>query len=163
MAANSLRVYGSGQSADHVFSLNVVFLGFAPETVDTTLVDSSIRKSHSFTYGNYTMNYEFETSYHFANSSYYQALRSFILANSVIGTTSRLNATALQIQRSTGTRKSIFLEQQGRAINALVVENWFAAHPCVSGGNPAYSFYVMDFTEFDSRARLLAAAMGQCP
>lgn len=150
MAANSTEVFGSNQSADRAFSLNIIFVGLAPETVDTPLIESNIQKSHSFTYENYTINYDFETSYYFANSSYCQALRSFILTNSVIGTTSRLNTTALQIQRSTGTKKSIFLEQQGRAINALAVESWLVAHPCIGSGNPAYCFYVMNFTELDS-------------
>jgi hypothetical protein len=56
----------------------------------------------------------------------------------------------LEIQRSTGAKESIFLEQQGRAINAFAVESWFVAHPCVGGGDTAYFFYVMNFTEFDS-------------
>jgi parallel beta-helix repeat protein len=145
-AANSLQ-----GSASHVIRLNIVFVGFAQEVVNTSLIDSNIQKSYSFDYPNYTISYSFNVSYCFANFSYYLALRAFVLANSVNGSdiTSRLNATALQTQRATGTKMSVFLPQSGRAINATAVEDWFEINPCISTPNPSYCFYILNFTEFD--------------
>ncbi|HUV98006.1 MAG TPA: hypothetical protein VMW14_00705 [Candidatus Paceibacterota bacterium] len=139
-------------SITHVFPLNVVFVGFKQEVVDTATIDLTIGKDHSFDYGAYTVHYNFNLSYYFADSSYYSAVKTLLLANSVNGTdlTSRLNVTALELQKTTGTRTSIFLPQSGRAINATAVEDWFASHPYAPDQDPAYWFYVMNFTEFDS-------------
>ena len=139
-------------SVTHVFQLNVVFFGFEQEVVDTAVIDLAVGKYHSFTYGAYTVHYDFNLSYYFANSSYYSAVKAFLLTNSVNGTglTSKLNVTALEIQKASGTRMSVFLPQSGRAIDAVAVEDWFASHPYASGQEPAYWFYIMNFTEFDS-------------
>jgi len=136
----------------HTFTLNIAFIGYDQEVVDTNLIDSNIKKIYDFIYGNYSLNYTFSANYHFANSSYYMALKEFVLANSVNGTdtTSALNITALQIQRSTGTKMSIFLPQSGRAINASAVEEWFVEYPIITDSTPSYWFYVLNFTEFDS-------------
>ena len=139
-------------SITHIFPLNVVFVGFKQDVVDTALIDLTIDKDYSFTYGAYTVHYDFNVSYWFADSSFYEALKTFLLANSVNGTglTSRLNVTALEIQKATGARTSIFLPQSGRAINATAVEDWLASHPYVPSQEPTYWFYVMNFTEFNS-------------
>lgn len=136
----------------HVFPLNVVFVGFQDEVVDTILVDSNIEKDFHFIYENFTVDYSFNVSYRFASSQYYTELKTFVLANSVNGTstTSALNTTALQIQKATGTKMSIFLPQSGRAIDATAVEQWFVANPYVADLDPSYWFYVINFTEFDS-------------
>lgn len=153
---SAAKVFSDVQSRNinvsHVFPLNVVFLGFNEEVIDTSLIALNIQENHQFNYGNYTMNYNFNVSYYFANSSYYTALKTFILANSVNGTdtTSALNTTALQTQRTTGKKMSIFLPQSGRAINAAAVEEWFVANPYMAGLDPSYWFYIMNFTEFDS-------------
>jgi len=151
------NIKGSGDAQNlstivHTVPINVVFVGFKEEVVDANFIDLNIQKSHQFSHGDYTMHYNFNVSYRFANSSYYTTLRTFILANSVNGTdtTSALNATALQTQKATGTKMSIFLSQSGRAINAVAVEEWFAANPYVAGLESSYWFYVMNFTEFDS-------------
>jgi hypothetical protein len=141
-------------STSHTFQLHVVFVGFAQAVVDTTLIDSNVQKSYSFSYedGEHIVNYIFNVSYHFTDALYYQALKTFALANSVNGTntTSAINATALQIQRDTGTRMSVFLPQSGRAIDAKAVEDWFVANPYLQDSESSYCFYVMNFTEFDS-------------
>lgn len=129
-----------------------MFVGFEEGAVDTALIDLNVQKNYPFSYGNYTIDYGFNVSYYFSDSSYYAALKAFSLTNSVNGTdtTSALNTTALQIQKTTGTQMSIFQPQSGRAINATAVEEWFAANPYVAGLDPSYWFYVMNFTEFDS-------------
>lgn len=137
----------------HSFPLKVVFVGFQSEFVDAGLIDSNIQKDHTFIDGIYTFNYVFNVSYHFANSSYHLALKNFMLANSVNGTdtTSKLNVTALELQKLTGTRESIFLPQSGRAINATAVEDWLVTNPPVEPLDATYWFYVLNLTDFDSQ------------
>ena len=143
---------GIQSTAPHVFRLNVIFTGYTQTVVNTTLIDSNVQKSYSFTYGSHTMNYAFNVTYIFADSTYSDALKSQILANSVNGTntTSKLNTTALQYQKSTGTKMSVFLPQSGRVADAMAVEDWLEANPYSGISEPCYFFYVMNFTEFDS-------------
>lgn len=142
----------SVDSVAHTFSLNVVFVGFQEEVVDTAVIESNVKRSYPYNYDNYTIEHNFDVSYYFSNTSYYTALQTLILENSVNGidTASKVNTTALQIQKATGEKMSIFLPQSGRAIDAVAVEEWFAANPYVAGSNSSYWFYVMNFTEFDS-------------
>lgn len=144
-------------SITHLFQLRVIFVGFNESVVNTDLINSTIQHDYSFIHGDYTINYNFNISYHFADSSYPEALKTFILANSVNGTntTSSLNTTALQIQRSTGSKMSIFLPQSGRAIDAEAVETWFEENPYEAESTDSYQFYVMNFTEFDSPNHVL--------
>jgi hypothetical protein len=157
MSLNTGELKAVGESTSlgiisHSFPLKIVFVGFQSECVDLALLDSSIGKNYTFNDGIYTFNYVFDVSYHFANSSYHLALKSFILANSVNGTdtTSKLNVTALEVQKFTGTRESIFLPQSGRAVNAVAVESWLVANPPVESLDASYWFYVLNLTELDS-------------
>jgi len=155
---SAIPIYASGSSvgirstASHVFRLNVIFTGYTQAVVNTTLIDSNVQKSYSSMYGSHTMNYAFNITYIFADSTYDNALKSQVLANSVNGTntTSKLNTTALQYQKSTGTKMSVFLPQSGRAADAMAVEDWLEANPYSGISEPCYFFYVMNFTEFDS-------------
>ena len=134
---------------DRVFPLNIVFVGFDEEAVDTDTIDENIRRDRQFNYGDYSINYSFDLNYHFADSSYYDALAAFVVASSVPDTTSALNVTALEIQKDTGQRMSIFTSQSGRAVDAVAVEDWLAANPLNADLEPAYWFYVINFTELD--------------
>ncbi len=143
---------GLEKSISHILPLTVVFVGFREEVVATNTIDANIQKNHQLNQANYCINYSFNVSYHFANSSYYAGLKNFVLANSVNGTntTSALNTTALQIQKTTGTKMSIFIPQSGRAINATAVEEWFVRNPYKASSEPSYLFYVINFTELNS-------------
>jgi hypothetical protein len=149
---DSAAIFHSQSSVSHTFALNIVFVGFEEESIDVSLIDSNFQKDFSYDYSNDTVNYSFNVSYHFTNSSYREELKTFIMSNSVngTGTTSALNVTALAVQKTTGTRMSVFRPQSGRAIDALAVEEWFLRNPCMSDSTPAYWFYVLNFTEFDS-------------
>jgi hypothetical protein len=137
------------QSLSHVIPFNVVFIGYDDEAVDTVTIDSEINSHYEFDYSDAVVSYEFDLNYVFASSSYGQSLRSFILQNAVDNTwTSRLNETALEIQRNTGVRMSIFSNQSGMAINASAIEEWFADNSLTD--EPGYTFYVLNFTDFDS-------------
>ncbi|MCK5631686.1 hypothetical protein KAH85_03935, partial [Candidatus Bathyarchaeota archaeon] len=82
-------------SITHRFQLRVIFVGFNESMVQIDLINSTIQRDYSFIHGDYTINYSFNISYNFADSSYHEALKTFILANSVNGTntTSSLNTT----------------------------------------------------------------------
>jgi hypothetical protein len=139
------------QSLSRIVNVNVVFIGYDEEVVDTEAVDLEIEKYYELYYSDAVLSYAFDLQYLFADHSYSQLLKSFILQNSIEDSwTSRLNETALEIQRDTGTRMSIFLNQSGRAIDASVVEEWFADNPFVPSDEQGYTFYVMNFTDFDS-------------
>ena len=133
-----------------VFPLNIVLVGFEEAVVDTNTIDANLEKHYQFRYENYDISYGFNVSYHLANSSYYDALKTFVLENSVADTTSALDVSALQIQKATGTRMSIFTPQSGRAVDATAVEEWFVANPFRADLEPTYWFYIMNFTELDS-------------
>ncbi len=137
--------------------LHVVFVGFQVDTIDTPLIDLYLQNNRQFIYGSYIINWNVNVSYHFADSSFYSALKACILQSSVNGTatTSALNETALQIQKETGTKMSIFQPQSGRAIDALAVEEWLTTNPYDSTFEPSYWFYVVNFTEFDSQDHAL--------
>jgi parallel beta-helix repeat protein len=133
-----------------VFPLNVVFVGFEEETVDTATIDANLQQQYQFRYEHYDFSYGFDVGYHFADSSYYDALTEFVLVNSTADTTSALDVTALKLQKETGTRMSIFAPQSGRAINATALEKWFVANPLRPDLEPCYWFYVVNFTALDS-------------
>jgi hypothetical protein len=139
-------------SIHHNIPLKVIFIGFDADRIDVPLINSSVSQTRVISEGNFTVSYSLNVSYHFADTSYYDDLRTFVLANSVNGsaTTSAVNETALQLQRSTGDKMSIFLPQSGRAIDAVAVEEWFTVNPYLAPSNPTYWFYVVNFTEFDS-------------
>lgn len=134
-----------------VFPLNVVFVGFEEQTVDTATIAANLQQQYQFRYEHYDFNYGFDLTYHFADSSYYDALKTFALENSTADITSALDVEALQAQKETGTRMSIFTPQPGRAIDASAVEAWFVANPFRADLEPAYWFYVMNFTALDSQ------------
>lgn len=142
------------QASDLTYSLqiNVIFVGFTPGIVDTSLLNSGIQKSYPYTYDGYVIDYGFNLSYYEASEAYYLALRDFCFANSMNGTdtTSALNTTALQIQINTGQRMSIFLPQSGRAIEAKATEHWLDSYPYLQDAGPSYNFYVTNFTELDT-------------
>lgn len=140
----------------YAFPLNIVFLGFTTGVVDLYTLNNLIPRSYPYLYDNYTIDYGFNITFYSANSSYYSSFRDFCLTNSVngTGTTSALNATALQIQINTGQKMSIFVPQSGRAIDAEKAEHWLETNPYVSTG-PSYNFYVINLTELDAPAQNL--------
>ncbi|MBE0431692.1 MAG: right-handed parallel beta-helix repeat-containing protein [Dehalococcoidia bacterium] len=147
MDPSPVKVYEYGVSRK--FPVNIVFIGFEEDTIDTGTIDANLEKDYMFRYEHYNVGYGFDVGYHFADSSYRDAVEAFVLENSAPGTTSALDLGAFQHQRATGTRMSIFNPQPGRAIDAVAVEEWFEANPFKTDLEPSYWFYVMNFTELD--------------
>lgn len=142
----------ASQLVSHNIPLDIVFVGYSENAVDMAALDATLVKDYSMPWVEWSFNYHFDMNYVFANQTYLQTLTSFVLGHSVVGAnlTSKLNVTALEYQRATGTKMSVFLPQSGRAIDALAVEDWFAANPFVSPVTPRYTFYILNFTTFDS-------------
>ena len=142
------------ENVSHGFDLHIVFVGYDEDVVDTDLVDSNIGHYYELPYWDAFLQNTFTIDYTFANQAYLNSLRSFIIQHSVTGAeiTSAINVTALRYQRENGTRMSIFLPQSGMAIDAYAVEQWFAHNPYryAQENEPGYTFYILNFTEFDS-------------
>lgn len=151
------------ENITHTFNLHVVFVGYDENMIDTALIDANIGHYYELPYWDAFMKCTFSINYTFASRSYFESLRTFIIQHSVSGTgiTSAMNETALQYQRETGTRMSIFLPQSGMAIDAYAVEQWFADNPYGYANDDdgdsldyerelGYTFYILNFTEFDS-------------
>jgi len=142
------------ENVTHNFDLRIIFVGYSEKVVDTAQIDANIGHYYELPYWDAFIKYTFKTDYTFADQSYLDSLRGFILQHSVTGAaiTSALNVTALKYQRETGTHMSIFLPQSGRAIDAYAVEQWLADNPYGHSSNKesGYTFYVLNFTEFDS-------------
>ena len=140
----------TAENISHSIGIHIVFVGYDHNVVDTALVDANIQRYYELPYWDTWLQYALTTDYAFADESYRESLKEFILQNSVsgTGTTSALNVTALQYQKEAQTPMSIFLPQSGVAIDARALEQWFADNPyCDESG---YTFYVLNFTEFDS-------------
>jgi len=139
------------QSLSRNLAVDVVFVGYNQEVVNISAVDSAIQKQYELDYSDVPMSYLFDFDYFFADQSYYLSLRSFILQNSVDNSwTSGFNETAMQYQMDTGTKMAVFLNQSGRAIDAPAVETWLADNPCVPQARQVCTFYILNFTDFDS-------------
>jgi outer membrane protein assembly factor BamB len=140
------------QSLSRNLTVDVVFVGYAQEAVNTSIIDSALQKDYELNYSDVMISYRLNMEYSFASELYSLSLRSFVLQNSVNGsdTTSGLNETALQIQKESGTRMSIYVNQSGRAIDAAAVEDWFAQNPYSPSQQAACTFYVLNFTDLDS-------------
>jgi outer membrane protein assembly factor BamB len=138
------------QSLYRNVTVDIVFVGYDQEAVNVSTIDSMLQKDFELNYSDAIISYRFNTEYFFADGLYYLSLRSFVLQNSVNDTTSGLNETALQIQKDSGTRMSIYLNQSGRAINATAVEDWFAQNPYSTSQQAVCTLYVLNFTDLDS-------------
>jgi len=151
-ANKSIQPYQGPHVISHSVPLDVVFVGYNQEAIDMAALESVITNYYGLPYVEWMFSYQYDVNYVFANQTYQQALTLFTLENSVIGmnTTSKLNVTALEYQKATATKMPIFLPQSGRAIDAMAVEEWFAMNPYVSSSTPRYTFYVLNFTMFDS-------------
>jgi hypothetical protein len=100
-------------------------------------------------WGYETFDYFVNYTFYEANSSYEQDVVDYIdTIAETEAVTSRLNMTALEDQADDGHLRDIFYEQNGTAIPAEKVEEWFHDNPYESSSD--YCYYVMNLTKFDS-------------
>ncbi|MHA1450251.1 MAG: hypothetical protein ACTSP4_12600, partial [Candidatus Hodarchaeales archaeon] len=95
-------------------------------------------------YYNYKLNYRLW----YSAEARIQELNDFVLSNSRVTNTSRLNMTALQYQADNWEPQDIFLPKNGTAIDALAVENWIAENFNLELED--YTIFCLNFTFLDN-------------
>ncbi len=137
--------------------IDVFFIGYDPVYLDINALKIELEQFISpiplfigdqYAYISYSVDFDFA----FANKTYYSKLRSFLLENSVNGTNigNVINETALSLQLRDGIKRDIFVPQSGRSFDARAVETWLIEHPLVKRPMPRHTFYIFNFSEFDS-------------
>ncbi len=143
--------------------IDVVFAGYNEDYIDLTMINNGLTTSEYYLGVDYLWNevteeYDslldlqitLEFNFHFTSEGYETALNSFIDTNSWNSNTSALNATQLNLQESTGERKSIFYEQEGRAIDGEAVEQYLDSNRGFVSADPSYSIYFLNQSRFDT-------------
>lgn len=135
------------------FDIPIVFVGYDSELFNETeflsyLPEKNFVDSGSSSGGStlHTYNYALR----FANASYTQQVEDYALQNAVNGSgmTSKLNITVLEYQRDNLYYQDIFEPQNGLAINASAMDDYFGANPYSSDAD--FSIYVLNFSRFDT-------------
>jgi len=143
--------------------IDVVFAGYNEDYIDLTMMNNGLTTSAYYLGVDYIWNEDtqefdslldleitLEFNFHFTSESYETALNSFIDTNSWNSNTSALNATQLNLQESTGERKAIFYEQEGRAIDGEAVEQYLDSNRGFVSADPSYSIYFLNQSRFDT-------------
>jgi len=137
--------------------IDVFFVGYDPTFIDITTLQNDLFSFYTptplYMADKYTnVSYALDFNFTFTNEAYYKDLKSIILKNSEsesnLGNT--LNETALRLQLRDGISRDIFIPQSGKNINAKAVEAWLIEHPPVPQSIPRPTFYLFNFSEFDS-------------
>ncbi|MFQ6124773.1 MAG: hypothetical protein ACE5R6_09260 [Candidatus Heimdallarchaeota archaeon] len=137
--------------------IDVFFIGFYYAYLDLNALQNELDQFNfpiPLYIGDRYVNISYSVQFNFAiaNKTYYNNLRSFLLANSKIGLDigNTVNETALSLQLHDGIERDIFVPQSGRSFNARAVESWLIEHPLIKRPTPRYTFYIFNFSEFDS-------------
>lgn len=137
--------------------VDIFFIGYNPSHLDLDAFKIELDRFNSpkplyigDQYAN--ISYSVEFNFVFANKTYYSKLRSFLLENSEHGSNigNVINETALSLQLHDRIERDIFVPQSGRSFDARAVETWLIEHPLVKRPMPRHTFYVFNFSEFDS-------------
>jgi hypothetical protein len=135
-------------------TIQKIFVGFNPATLDLPVIESFFDTTYEIirdSFGvDFTINYTLNYDYIIADQSYYNSLYNYATLNSQLTTTSKINETALALQHADGIPRSIFLEQDGYAINASAVDDWIEANPYTTPPTNGYRFYVLNFSSMDA-------------
>jgi hypothetical protein len=149
--------------ATDTITFDVVFVGYNEDYVDVNMIDSSLDSTVFYPAIDYIWNegsqeYDYvleleltlDFNFHFASPSYSAALDSFVNTNSWNSNTSALNVTQLNLQEATGERKSIFYDQEGKAIDGEAIEQYLDANKGFTSVEPSYVIYFLNQSRFDS-------------
>ncbi|MBK5112128.1 MAG: hypothetical protein KGD59_04445 [Candidatus Heimdallarchaeota archaeon] len=148
---------------DTTVPFDVVFVGYNEDFVNTSMISDSLDSTAFYPAIDYIFNedtqeydyvHELEITlnfdFHFASPSYSAALDSFVDTNSWNSNTSALNVTQLNLQEATGERKSIFYDQEGRAIDGEAIDQYLDANRGFVSDEPSYVIYFLNQSRFDS-------------
>ncbi|MFX0212348.1 MAG: hypothetical protein ACFFDT_40620 [Candidatus Hodarchaeota archaeon] len=138
-------------------TIDIFFVGYEPTSIDLATLQNELFSFYTptplYIDNTYTnVSYILEFNFAFANDNYYNNLKSIILENSETGPNlgNSLNETALQLQLRDGISRDIFVPQSGMRINAKAIEAWLINHPPEHQPIPHPTFYLFNFSEFDS-------------
>jgi hypothetical protein len=150
----------TGFTSDGKYHLDVnmtiqkVFVGFNPATLDLPLIESYFESSYEVITDafelDFTINYTINYDYVVADQSYYNSLINYASINSQFTNTSKINETALALQHTDSVPRSIFLDQEGYAINGSLVDDWIEMNPFVAAPTNGYRFYILNFSAMDA-------------
>jgi len=135
-------------------TIQKVFVGFDPATLDLPLIESYFDTSYEvipqIDEFDFTINYTITYDYVVADQSYYNSLINYATINSQFTNTSKINETALALQHADAIPRSIFLDQEGYAINASLVDDWIETNPYAAPPSNGYRFYILNFSSMDA-------------
>ena len=138
--------------------VHVIFVGYNSDLILLNTIDSYVQKEYKLSTGGGDYTVYLNMTYHFTNESFTNDFHDFINAISYESTTSKLNETALKKQLdevnkgNLKARYSIFLEQDGIAINATDVENWLVNH-LDSKLSDGYVLFVLNMSYLDNSGK----------
>jgi hypothetical protein len=130
-----------------------VFINFESELLDFNELENTYLLDFLWGYDIQDLeedfDYSVDYSFYEANSSYTQEFMTFVdtIAESD-AVTSKLNKTTLQQQAIDGHLRDIFDEQNGTAIPAENLEEWFHENPYELSSD--YCYYVLNLSKFDT-------------
>ncbi|MCK4847836.1 MAG: hypothetical protein KAT16_02300, partial [Candidatus Heimdallarchaeota archaeon] len=123
-----------------------VFINYDSEMLEFNQINAILLEK---LWGYDTFDYFVNYSYFEANASYEQEFMTFIEEiKETNAVTSKLNKSALQEQADDGHVRDIFDDQNGTAIPAEEVEEWFHDFPYEKSSD--YCYYILNLTKFDT-------------
>ncbi|MDH5400944.1 MAG: hypothetical protein OEY49_00525 [Candidatus Heimdallarchaeota archaeon] len=147
---NSVLVTPVLPEVDIEMNISINFINF-----DTSLLDlNSIRSQLQFTYFyNYygDLNYDVILDLQVPDQSYTDQLNAYIDTITTDDWTSKLNETAINEQKVNFVRKDIFEQQNGKAIDARLLEQYLSANkPSTNlNDNNLYHMFVFNLSRLD--------------
>ncbi|MCF2144830.1 MAG: hypothetical protein K9W42_14125 [Candidatus Heimdallarchaeota archaeon] len=149
---NALNVDGTFH-LDVNFTIQLVFIGYSNvinEEALTTLLPTSLESIPADFNGDFTLNYTLGYEFVYASESYKSAVFTAVENNYQLTNTSKLNETALELQRIDSIPRSVFLEQKGFAINETAMADWFAEHPYIARPENGFSLLILNLSKYDA-------------
>ena len=137
----------------HEWAVEFVLVNYDSEVIDVDTLLESLPTTRDFT--NSKIHIHYDISYHvtFADASYAEAVKQAMLDNSINGsdTGTMLNESALVYQKAhLDEPQRIFYPRAGRAIDGDKMEQWFLDNPYVTPPQMGYTFYLLNYSMFDS-------------
>ncbi|MFW9843315.1 MAG: hypothetical protein ACFFEV_01940, partial [Candidatus Thorarchaeota archaeon] len=134
------------------WNINIVFVGYDSEVVNSTRFVSQLPNDRIRPYGNLTYNWNVNYNVVWANQTYESTLKTFMFTNSVNGTDTgtKLNETALLLMEADSIPRDCFDPRDGRSINGTMVEEWLIENPAVPTPDLGWTFYLLNYSEIDN-------------
>jgi hypothetical protein len=134
------------------WSLNIILVNYNSSLINETILLETLPHNRTHYTATTWITYNVEYNLFFADESYSNNLRAFVIDNSVTGNIgTEINETALGMQKDNITvPRRVFNPRSGRSIDGYAVEDWLLDYPYVPSPDLGYNFYLLNFSEFDS-------------